>query len=211
MGLKWNAETGQYEVENAGEVQRPDQAQIGNIKTDEMDPTLSPLEQVQWQQRATIDQGATALKEQVKEGVDPKAEGFGTVGAFGRDILRGLGNAGAALGTDYVDLGLGLTDIAVQSASAATGNGFDVNEIFNDANNPLTQARRDIFKTETEAGQAVSDVLRVGVALLTLPKTAIAGAAKGIKLLTLGRGAGVANTLMKFDGKPEGTGRGNNS
>ena len=186
--------------ENAGEVQRPAQTQIGNINTDEMDPTLSPLEQVQWQQRATIDQGAVALKEKVKEGVDPKQRRL-----WDRLVLLAGTSCGAwampvlALGTDYVDLGLGLTDIAVQSASAATGNGFDVNEIFNDANNPLTQARRDIFKTETEAGQAVSDVLRVGVALLTLPKTAIAGAAKGIKLLTLGRGAGVANTLMKFD------------
>ena len=160
---------------------------------------LSPVEQVQWKQQATIDQGATALKEKVKAGDDPKQEGFGSVGAFGRDILRGLGNAGTALGTDYVDLGLGLTDIAVQSASAATGNGFDVNEVFNDANNPLTQARQDIFKTETQAGKVTSDILRVGVALLTLPKTAIAGAAKGIKILTLGRGAGVANTLMKFD------------
>ena len=199
MGLKWNAETGQYEVEGSSEVQQPAQTQIGNIKTDEMPLGLSPLEQVQWKQQATIDQGAVALKEKVKEGADPKAEGFGSVGAFGRDILRGLGNAGAALGTDYVDLGLGLTDIAVQSASAATGNGFDVNEIFNDANNPLTQARQDIFKTETQAGKVTSDILRVGVALLTLPKTAIAGAAKGIKILSLGRGAGVANTLMKFD------------
>ena len=199
MGLNYNAETGQWELENAGEVQLPEQTQIGNIKTDEMPLGLSPLEQVQWKQQATIDQGAVALKEQVKEGVDQKQEGFGSVGAFGRDILRGLGNAGAALGTDYVDLGLGLTDIAVQSASALTGGEFDGNEIFNDANNPLTQARQDIFNTETQAGKAVSDVLRVGVALLTLPKTAIAGAAKGIKLLTLGRGAGVANTLMKFD------------
>ena len=82
MGLNYNAETGQWELDNAGEVQRPAQTQIGNITTQEMDPTLSPLEQVQWQQRATIDQGATALKEQVKVGAEPKAEGFGTVGAF---------------------------------------------------------------------------------------------------------------------------------
>ena len=54
-----------------------------------------------------------------------------------------------ALGTDYVDLGLGLTDMAVQSASAATGNGFDVNEVFNDANNPLTQARQHLQNGDT--------------------------------------------------------------
>ena len=32
MGLKWNAETGQYEVEGSSEVQLPAQTQIGNIK-----------------------------------------------------------------------------------------------------------------------------------------------------------------------------------
>ena len=87
MGLKWNAETGQYEVEGSSEVQLPEQTQIGSIKTDEMPLGLSPLEQVQWKQQATIDQGAVALKEQVKAGDDPKQEGFGSVGAFGATFL----------------------------------------------------------------------------------------------------------------------------
>ena len=196
MGLKWNAETGQYEVEGASGLE-PEQTVIGRIDSSQMPIGLSPLEQVQWQQQATVDQGAVALEERVKAGDEAK-DPF-SLGGFARDLGRGAANSLAALATDYVDLGLGLTDIAVQSAKGLTGQGFDGNEIFNDANNPLTQTRRNWFKTETAAGQMASDVMRVGVALLTLPKVAIGGVAKGVKIATLGRGAGVANSLMAFD------------
>ena len=198
MPLKWNAETGQYELEGEFGAQ-PAMAQVGSVDTSQIELGLTPLEQAQARQRLAIEQDATALSDGIKA-VDnpPRAEGFGDGFAFGRDVLRGLGNAGTALFTDYVDLGLGLTDVAVQSGSLATGNGFDLNEVFNDADNPLTKARQDFWvnQTETQAGKLTSDLLRVGVALLTLPKTAISGVAKGAKLI---RAGGVASSLMKLD------------
>ena len=198
MPLKWNAETGQYELEGEFGAQ-PAMAQVGSVDPSQIELGLTPLEQAQARQRLAIEQDATALSDGIKA-VDnpPRAEGFGDGFAFGRDVLRGLGNAGTALFTDYVDLGLGLTDVAVQSGSLATGNGFDLNEVFNDADNPLTKARQDFWvnQTETQAGKLTSDLLRVGVALLTLPKTAISGVAKGAKLI---RAGGVASSLMKLD------------
>ena len=127
-------------------------------------------------------------------------------GMFGRDAARIAGNAVVSLGTDYVDLGLGVADVVGQTAQILTGqrNGYNPDDIFNDADNPLTKWRRDFFKTETVAGQAASNLVRLGTAIVTLPKTAIKGIAAPAKIASKLPGIGktfgkVAGALNKAD------------
>jgi len=87
-------------------------------------------------------------------------------------------NAGSALVTDYLDLAAGLGDLAVQSQEYVTGQGFNWDKVLDDSDNPWTKWRRQQFEAKSQAGQLVSNVVRVGVSLLTLPKVA----AKGITM-----------------------------
>jgi len=98
-------------------------------------------------------------------------------GQFMDDLGNILGNTATGLVTDYMDIGAGLADIAVQTASAATGNGWDWNKVFDDSDNPWTQWRQNNFEAQTEAGQVVSNVSRVASMLITLPKVGIKGLA----------------------------------
>lgn len=84
-------------------------------------------------------------------------------------------NAGTALVTDYLDLAAGLGDLAVQSQNYIAGQGFNVDQVMNDSDNPWTKWRRETFEPKSQAGQLVSNVVRVGVSLLTLPKVAAKG------------------------------------
>jgi len=95
-------------------------------------------------------------------------------------------NAASSLVTDYVDLGHGLVDIADQSGKALQGGKFDWDETFNDADNPLTKARLDHLRATSEAGEVMNRIVRVGVALFTLPKFAVMGVAKLAKAASLG-------------------------
>ena len=119
---------------------------------------------------------------------------------FASDPLREVGNitanAGIALATDYMDLAAGIGDVLVQSGNQLTGKGFDWDQVMNDSDNPWTKWRRDTFKTESQAGQMVSNVVRIGTALLTLPKTAVKGVTLPLqaarRLPVVGKGAGAA-------------------
>lgn len=84
-------------------------------------------------------------------------------------------NAGTALVTDYLDLAAGLGDLAVQSQEYLAGNRFDLDKVMDDSDNPWTKWRRSTFEAQSQAGQLVSNVVRVGVGLLTLPKVASKG------------------------------------
>lgn len=99
------------------------------------------------------------------------------------DVGRIAANAGISIVTDYADLVAGIGDVAVQTGSLVTGNGWNWDKVFDDTDNPWTAARRNAFKTESQAGQVVSNIVRVGVAALTFPKTGSALAVKGVKLL----------------------------
>ena len=125
---------------------------------------------------------------------------FGDVGMLTRDVLRAAGNAGTSLLTDYVDLGHGLADVAGQTAQAAMGRGFNGDEVFNDADNPLTNFRMETLdfashNAETKVGEITNQIARVGVAILTMPKTLFRGAAFGFKTLGKVKGlGGIAKT-----------------
>ena len=205
MGFEYDPKTGQV-IDTYQDQTKPESLQIGagvSLKTDKMAPGLSLAEKLDWMENATVEQREAELEERTIAGADQaKEQGFGDGWGFLRDIGRGVGNSIEALGSDYVDLGLGITDLAVQGASAAVGRGFDGDAVFNDADNPWTKSRRERWKTETQAGQIVSDVLRVGVALLTLPKVGIKGAVTGAKIATLGKAStttGVLGALTRLD------------
>ena len=106
-----------------------------------------------------------------------------TPGQFVGDLWKSVANPATALLTDYVDLGHGLVDIAGQTGSLISGNGFDGSKVFDDSDNPLTKARIDGFRSETKAGQFVNTTARVVVALATLPKLALKGLAMPLKLI----------------------------
>ena len=98
------------------------------------------------------------------------------------DTGKILANAGLGLVTDVVDLALGIGDTAVQVGNLAQGKEFELDNWFNDSDNPWTEWRRDTFKTSTQAGQTVSNFVRLGTLLATLPKAIPGIASTGIKL-----------------------------
>ena len=105
-------------------------------------------------------------------------------------------NAGTALATDYLDLAAGLGDLAVQSSSYLAGQGFNVDQVMDDSDNPWTKWRRSTFEAKSQSGQLVSNVVRVGVSLLTLPKVAAKGVTMPLRaasrLPVVGGGASAA-------------------
>ena len=98
-------------------------------------------------------------------------------GQFMDELGNILGNTVTGLVTDYMDIGAGLADVAVQTASAATGKGWDWNKVFDDSDNPWTQWRQNNLEAETQAGQVVGNVSRVASMLISLPKVGIKGLA----------------------------------
>jgi len=91
------------------------------------------------------------------------------------EVFNIAANAGTAIATDYLDLAAGLGDLASQSQEYLVGNGFNWDKVLDDSDNPWTKWRRQQFEAKSQAGQLVSNVVRVGVSLLTLPKVAAKG------------------------------------
>lgn len=114
----------------------------------------------------------------VQRGGDTRPFWAADAGQALSDTGKILANAGIAIGTDYLDLAAGVGDLATQSLRALSGQGWDWNQVMNDADNPWTAWRRDQFRTDSKAGQAVSNLVRMGTALIALPKVA----AKGITI-----------------------------
>ena len=102
-----------------------------------------------------------------------------------------------------MDLGLGLTDLAVQGANAAVGQSFDGDAVFNDADNPWTKSRRERWKTETQKPVKLSLTCSVlALRFLTLPKVSVKGLVTGAKFATLGKAStttGVLGALTRLD------------
>ena len=123
-------------------------------------------------------------------------------GQFFDELGNIAGNTFFGLATDAMDLVAGVGDIAVQTGSLLTGNGFDANEIFNDSDNPWTQWRRQEFAYTTDAGAAVGNLSRMASMLVGMPAFGIKGAAmlpKAAKLLKVPGAAKAAGALDKAD------------
>lgn len=144
-------------------------------------PGQSPLEQSQQLFKAQGVQGEEALANPV----DPKpfiAQGPGqAVSEVGRQVL----NSGGALVTDYMDLASYIGDTAVGLGNLAQGKSFNEGGHFmDDSDNPWTQYRLNALEPETQVGMAARPIIRLGVALLTLPKLAIQGVLTPLKVLS---------------------------
>ena len=139
---------------------------------------MSVTQQARWEQEQAANQTVQQGEQLAAAGGDNRPFWATDFGMAASDTGKILANAGVALGTDYLDLAAGVGDVVMQAGSLATGNGWDWNKVMEDSDNPWTQWRRNAFRTESQAGQAVSNLLRIGTALVALPKVA----AKGIAL-----------------------------
>ena len=144
---------------------------------------LTPQEQQRRAAQAQAEQAGAAAASS-PTALDDRPLFAETPGQFFGDLAKSVVNPAAALVTDYVDLGHGLVDIAGQTGSLISGNGFDGSKVFDDSDNPLTKGRIDNFRSETQAGQFVNTTARVVVALATLPKLALKGLAMPLRLLS---------------------------
>ncbi len=206
--VQLNKETGTYEMVNIDGSAISDDVAVAEPPDSGPVPTTY-LELIQERAKRRQIEEDQAIENEISaasRGEDDRPVFAQDAGMLGRDTLRIAGNAGVSLVTDYVDLGLGVADVVGQTAQILTGqrNGYNPDEIFNDADNPLTKWRREFFKTETVAGQATSNLVRLGTAIVTLPKTAVKGIAAPTKLLAKAPGVGktfskVANALDKAD------------
>lgn len=206
--VEFNKETGNYEMVNIDGSAISTDVAVAEPPVDEAVPTtyLELIQQRAKRRQIQEDQVVENEINAASRGEDDRPVFAQDVGMFARDAGRIAANAGVSLVTDYVDLGLGVADVVGQTAQILTGqrNGYNPDDIFNDADNPLTKWRREAFKTETVAGQAASNLVRLGTALVTLPKTAIKGIAAPTKILAKAPGIGktfgkVGNALTKAD------------
>lgn len=206
--VELNKETGNYEMVNIDGSPINESVAVAEPPDSGAPPTtyLGLIEARAKRRQIAEDQAIEQELDAISRGEDQRPVFAQDAGMFARDAARIVTNAGFSLATDYVDLGLGVADIVGQTAQVLTGqrNGYNPDDIFNDADNPLTKWRREVFKTETVAGQAASNLVRLGTAIVTLPKTAIKGIAAPTKILAKAPGIGktfgkVAGALNKAD------------
>ena len=124
-------------------------------------------------------------------------------GQFAGDLGKIAANAVVGLGTDFLDLGAGVADVVRQTASIVATGQIDENvDVFDDSDNPWTQWRRETFRTETQAGQAISNLVRLGTMITSLPKVAISVPAKALgavgSVKALGGVAGAATSTSSW-------------
>ena len=173
--MQFNPETGEWDYGDEPQVQGSATAVV-----EEEEPLFLSKEEYQRRQLQAQEKPSAAVAT-VADGRPLFAE---TPGQFFGDLAKSIANPIAALATDYVDLGHGLVDVVGQTGSLISGNGFDGSKVFDDSDNPLTKARIDGFRSETQAGQFVNTTARVVVALASLPKLALKGLAMPLKLIS---------------------------
>lgn len=160
-----------------------------------------------WEQEQTIRAGIQQGEAAAAAGGDQRPFWATDLGMAASDTGKVLANAVVGLGTDYADLAAGIGDVVVQAGSLASGNGWDWNKVMDDSDNPWTQWRRDTFRTESQAGQAVSNLLRIGTMVVALPKVGLKGIALPFKAVggvdalgEVGQAAkGIGNLFTKLD------------
>lgn len=172
--MQFNPETGEWDYGDEPEIQ-----QAATAVAEERPTFLSEEEYQRRQLKAN--QSSSPAVATVADDRPLIAE---TPGQAIGDLAKSIVNPVVAFGTDYVDLGHGLVDILGQTGSLISGNGFDGSKIFDDSDNPLTEARIDAFRSETQAGQFVNTTARVVFALATLPKLALKGLAMPLRLIS---------------------------
>jgi len=192
MSYQLNPETGEYEYvgdafEGAPDPQADPDAPQGSGAPAPQDSedifAIGASSPQQRQSQALMEEDAARAAEVQAQGPDDRPLFAQDAGQFFGDLWKSVANPVVALGTDYVDLGHGLVDVAQQTGNLIQGKGFDGSKVFDDSDNPLTKGRIDTFRSSTQAGQFVNTTARVVVALATLPKYALKGLAMPLKLL----------------------------
>ena len=164
--------------------------------------------EVAWANQQQREDELKSAEMAVQQGGDQRPFFAQNAGQFAGDLGKIAANAVVGLGTDFLDLGAGIADVVRQTASIVATGQIDENvDVFDDSDNPWTQWRRDTFRTETQAGQAISNLVRLGTMITSLPKVAISVPAKALgavgSVKALGGVAGAAtstsNWLTKLD------------
>lgn len=206
--VELNKETGEYELVNVDGSAVSSSAAVAEPPGAGKIPTtyMELLESRAARRIQQEDQEIEAELDRISRGEDDRPVFAQDAGQFFGDLGKIAINAPIALATDYVDLGLGVADVVGQTAQILTGqrDSYNPDEIFNDSDNPLTQWRRETFKTQTVAGQAASNLVRIGTSLVTMPKLAIKGIAAPFKIASKVKGIGatfgkVGKALDKAD------------
>ena len=125
-------------------------------------PITRPPTVDEWVQQRNAEQQQELMRQnnEALGGDNRPFVGGGTV----TDLLKAVPNAVVGVGTDLLDLAAGVTDIAVETGRSILDESyeFNVNNIFDDSDNPWTQARRNsIGKMDTKAGEIVNQVGRL--------------------------------------------------
>jgi hypothetical protein len=185
-----------------------DDLETANVAVAVAPEGLDSFGRAKWEYEQQQQQQLKADELAVQQGGDQRPVFAQNGGQFFGDLGKIAANAVVGLGTDFVDLGLGVADVVRQAGSLAiTGELDPTINVFDDSDNPWTQWRRDTFRTETQAGQAVSNLVRLGTMVTTLPKLAFSVPAKAFgaagKVKALGGVAdmatGAANIFTKLD------------
>ena len=128
----------------------------------------------------------------------------GNVGDIAADAALISGNALTGLGTDVLDIVSYVGDLGRAGVDALNGGGFNEDDyLFNDSDNPWTQWRINTFEKNyrTEAAKAVSDVVRLGTALVVpsagMAKIGFMGAKTGLVAGTVGKALKGPKALVK--------------
>jgi hypothetical protein len=206
--VELNKETGKYELVNIDGSPVSSGVSVAEPVVEEKGPTtyLELIERRARRRAEAEDQAIEAEISAASRGEDDRPVFAQNAGQFFGDLGKIAFNAPVALATDYVDLGLGVADVVGQTAQLLTGqrDSYNPDELFNDSDNPLTRWRREALKTETVAGQSASNLVRLGTAIVSLPKLALKSIAAPSQLLSkapkIGKTFGkVANAIGKAD------------
>ena len=159
--------------------------------------------EVAWTNQQQQKEELRAAEMAVQQGGDQRPMFAQNAGQFAGDLGKIAANAVVGLGTDFLDLGAGVADVVRQTASIVATGQIDENvNVFDDSDNPWTQWRRETFRTETQAGQAVSNLVRLGTMITSLPKVAISVPAKALgavgSVKALGGVAGAATSASSW-------------
>lgn len=196
MAVRFNPQTGKLEDDEADAMSSASASTIAE-RVRLSDPLAASNQALRDQYAAANQQSFEAAK----TGGADKPMFASDPGQFVDELGNILGNAVTGIGTDFVDLGLGLADVAVATGKQLAGQDANWDQVFDDSDNPLTQWRRREFESETQAGKVVSDVVRLGTLIATLPKSALKGAALAPRLIgkvgALGDVAAGASKLAK--------------
>lgn len=157
---------------------------------------LDPIAEKKWLESRQLEQADVAFRQGAASGANKPMFAANPLDELGNIV----GNAGTGLLTDFLDIGAGLADTAVQVGNVAQGKSWDWDNFFNDSDNPWTQWRQDNFEAQSQAGKVGSDLLRIGTMVLTLPKVGIKGLAmlpKVVRASKLPLAADIAGDVVK--------------